>query len=353
MKSNKVTLLKEQEVIEKSSAEENKLAEEVRLLNEQIQSLSEKVHEMERELGWEHFTIKRLKRFVASRLNLKSLHAPTKPIFPPHYMKKIKLTKTPKLSIVTPSYNQGDYIEATIESIISQDYPNLEYIVQDGGSKDSTVNVLKNHDEEILHWESKQDKGQTNAINLGFQHASGEIMAYLNSDDLLLPGALNYIVNYFNEHPEVDVIYGHRILIDSQGEEVGRWVLPRHDDKVLSFADFIPQETLFWRRSIWEKVGGSLDESFRFAMDWDLIVRFRDAGAKFVRLPRFLGAFRVHQLQKSSALINDLGEKEMTIIRQRCAGRRLFRSEINKAVKNYLLKHVICQKLYRFKLLRY
>src|SRR5262249_23541680 len=144
------------------------------------------------------------------------------------------------------------------------------------------------------------DEGQTQAINLGFQHTSGEIMAYLNSDDLLLPGSLAYVAGYMAAHPEVDVVYGHRILIDECDDEVARWVLPRHDDRVLTWANFVPQETLFWRRRIWERVGGTLDASFQFAMDWDLILRFREAGARFVRLPRFLGAFRVHARQKTS-----------------------------------------------------
>lgn len=173
----------------------------------------------------------------------------------------------PLISIVTPSFNQGRFLERTIKSVLSQDYPNLQYVIQDGGSTDETVDILEKYDGALEHWESKKDNGQAHAINLGFQHASGEIMAYLNSDDLLLPGTLNYVARFFNTHQEVSVIYGHRVLTDEYDREIGRWVLPPHRAEVIRWIDFVPQETLFWRRSIWDKVGGCVDESFRFAMD--------------------------------------------------------------------------------------
>ena len=94
------------------------------------------------------------------------------------------------------------------------------------------------------------------------------MLAWLNGDDLLLPGAIEYVAHFFEQHPEVDVVYGHRIVIDADGREVGRSILPPHDDGVLSWADFVPQEALFWRRRIWERVGARIDESFQFAMDW-------------------------------------------------------------------------------------
>jgi hypothetical protein len=156
----------------------------------------------------------------------------------------------------------------------------------------------------------------------------------------LLPGALAYVADYFSRHPEVDVVYGHRFLINENDQQIGRWMMPAHDDKVLSWADFIPQETMFWRRSIWEKAGGRIDESFRFAMDWDLLVRFRDVGARFVRLPRFLGGFRVHPHQKTSAEMSDIGFQEMSRIRQRLLGHIPLKTEIQKAVFSYLLRHI-------------
>src|SRR5258706_8672796 len=120
------------------------------------------------------------------------------------------------------------------------------------------------------------------------RRATGELLAWLNGDDILLPGALDYVVYFFETHPSVDVVYGHRIVIDPTGNEIGRWVLPPHSDRVLSWIDYVPQETLFWRRRAWERVGSHVDETFHFAMDWDMLVRLRDSGATFARLPQFL-----------------------------------------------------------------
>jgi hypothetical protein len=143
------------------------------------------------------------------------------------------------------------------------------------------------------------------------------------------------------------------VLIDEFDQEIGRWVLPPHDNEVLSWADYVPQETLFWRRRIWDKVGGNIDESFQFAMDWDLLLRFRDAGAKFARLPRFLGAFRVHQLQKTSAHISEIGELEMNRLRQRCQGRLVSQQEVDSKVRSYIGKHRLHHVMYKLKFFRY
>lgn len=255
----------------------------------------------------------------------------------------------PHISIVTPSYQQGDYIERTIQSVLEQSYPNLQYFVQDGGSRDCTVEVLNRYEDKLFGWTSEKDFGQSQAINLGFEHIDGEIMGWLNSDDLLMPGTLHTVADYFNRHPDVDVVYGNRLLIDENDMEIGRWILPGHDSNVLSWADYVPQETLFWRRRIWEKVGGKVDESFRFAMDWDLLVRFRDAGAKFGHIPQFLGAFRIHEHQKTSAAINEIGHQEMGRIRKRVLGKEPDSAEIRKAVMPYLLRHIGVDMLYRIK----
>ncbi len=259
------------------------------------------------------------------------------------------LGESPRISIVTPSFQQGHFIERTLKSVLDQNYPNLEYIVQDGGSQDQTVEVLRAYEGRIASWESRPDTGQSQAINRGFSRATGEIMAWLNSDDLLLPGSLRSIADYFAANPDVDVVYGNRVLIDESDQQIGRWILPGHDNKALSWADYVPQETLFWRRRIWEKSGGQVDESFRFAMDWDLLVRFRDAGARFAHLPRFLGAFRIHEHQKTSAAINEVGYQEMNRIRERLLGRVPRHDEIRKAVFPFLLRHIAVDLAYRVK----
>lgn len=264
----------------------------------------------------------------------------------PHRLKRPKLPNNPPtISIVTPSFNQGRFIERTIRSVLDQNYPRLEYFVQDGGSKDETTDVLRQYGDRLTGWTSQRDNGQSQAINLGLAQTSGEIMGWLNSDDILLPNSLAIIANYFATHPLVDVVYGDRLLIDEQDREIGKWILPGHDAKVLSWADYVPQETMFWRRRIWDKVGGQIDESFRFAMDWDLILRFRDAGAKFAHIPDYLGGFRIHEAQKTSAAINEIGHAEMDRLRERSLGRMPSRVEIRRAVLPFLARHRVAHIL--------
>lgn len=292
------------------------------------------------------------KSFLEPKLGRHRLHPPKQMFIPTWYQHKVQIN-SPILSIVTPSFNHGSYIERTIQSVVNQAYPNLEYIVQDGGSKDETIEILQRYHTKLFRWESVKDTGQSNAINKGFQHATGGIMAYLNSDDLLTPGTLHYVANYFNQHPKVDVVYGHRILIDENDYEIGRWVLPPHDSEVMTWMDFIPQETLFWRRAIWDKVGGIIDENFQYAMDWDLILRFIKANATFTRLPRFLGAFRVHPAQKTSAQYAQTGEKEIRHLLKRMHGRKVSHDEIKKNTQTYLFRHAILDKLYQAGFLKY
>jgi glycosyltransferase involved in cell wall biosynthesis len=263
------------------------------------------------------------------------------------------LEDAPTISIVTPSFNQAQFLEDTIESVLGQNYPSLEYVVQDGGSDDGSRQILDRYSPQLHHWESASDGGQTSALNRGFARTSGEVMSYLNSDDLLLPGALSYVARFLHNHPEVEVVYGHRVLIDEVGLEIGRQVIPRHNDRVLSWADFIPQETVFWRRAAWERAGATFDESFQCAMDWDLLVRLREVGARMVRLPRFLGAFRVHGDQKTSALGPTIGVDEMERIRNRLHGRSVDQNEVLRRVRTYLIRHVVLDQLYRRGLLRY
>lgn len=291
----------------------------------------------------------RLQTIFAFRLGHLIQHGPLDLRLPAHYARPIHIGQPPKISIVTPSFRQAGFIERTIKSVLDQNYPNLEYFVQDGGSEDGTKEILSSYADRLTGWESRPDNGQSQAINLGFAKTSGEIMAWLNSDDVLLPGALAYVASYFNRHPEVDVVYGHRILIDENDQQIGRWMLPQHNDEVLSWADYIPQETLFWRRRIWDKMGGQVDESFRFAMDWDLLIRFREAGARFARLPRFLGGFRIHTQQKTSAEISGVGKQEMTRIRERMLGRVPSDSEIYVALLPYLRKHIITDLWWRIR----
>jgi glycosyltransferase involved in cell wall biosynthesis len=287
------------------------------------------------------------RRWIGPRLGLLQQHRPRPLRIPASYLLQPVLSPYPRISIVTASLNQGEFIESTIDSVLGQHYPELEYIINDGGSMDGTVSILKRHASGLAYWCSQADAGQTDALNLGFSRASGDILAYLNADDLLLPGALHYIAGFFQQHPEVDVVYGHRILIDEQDREIGKWILPPHDDEVLRWADYVPQETLFWRRSLWDKVGARLDSSFDFAMDWDLLLRFLDAGARFERLPRYLGAFRVHPQQKTSSILQCQGRSEMSRLHKRCHGSEVSTHEVNTHTASYLLKQMFYDRQVR------
>jgi len=287
-----------------------------------------------------------LRQWTSPRLGVLRHHLPDPLSVPTHYLRTAPPASPPLISIVTPSYEQGRYLERTIYSVLNQHYPRLEYVVQDGGSSDETREVLEHFDASLSHWASEADDGQADAINRGFSHTSGEIMAYLNSDDLLLPGSLAYVARYFAAHPDVDVVYGHRMLIDEHDRQIGVWVLPPHDDATLSFADYIPQETLFWRRGIWERAGGRIDPSLKFAIDWDLLLRFRKAGARMVRLPRFLGAFRVHAEQKTGRQ-QRLCEEESDLLRRRELGRVLGDEEVWARVQPYMRRHVVYHTAHR------
>jgi len=200
----------------------------------------------------------------------------------------------PKVTIVTPSYNQGPFLEETIRSVLLQDYPNLEYIVIDGGSTDNSVDIIRRYEPWLAHWASEPDRGQSNAINKGFRAGSGRIMAWLNSDDCYTEGAVRHVVDYFESNPAADVVCGFRQTIDHVRNQRNRGFVHLKPDRYsLSRACYIAQETIFWRRSVWETVG-EVDEACQYAMDYDLWQRMLSAGYRFHLLPRFLGLFRIH-----------------------------------------------------------
>jgi len=253
----------------------------------------------------------------------------------------------PLISISTPSYQQAHFLERTLSSVTGQDYPKIEYHVRDGGSVDGSVEVIQNHKGKIASWQSEKDSGPASAINRGFAPSKGEIMAWLNSDDLFVPGAMRFVAAYFASHPEVDVVYGHRLIIDERDWQVAHWVLPKHDPEMILWGDYIPQETMFWRRSIWEKTGGQLDESFKFAFDWELLLRFHKAGAKIVRLPYYLGCFRVHDAQKSTAEIGSVGMTEMARLRERELGRQFTPEKLSRRTIIFQRAAIWCDRLLR------
>lgn len=236
----------------------------------------------------------------------------------------------PTLEVVTPNYNQGRFLPDVIHSLQTSHPAGLLHIIQDGKSTDNSVEVLRQYDSTGLRWHSESDDGQADAINRGFARNEGmpsELMAWINADDFYLPGTLDFVRDFFSRNPDVDLIYGNRIVVDESGLEINRWTLPWHDPEVLQLNDFIPQETMFWRRRIWGKIGG-LDPRFQFALDWDFLLRAQSAGANIQHLPEFLGCFRVHSKQKTSELINTLGQQEIDLLRARTFGREILPEEL-------------------------
>jgi glycosyltransferase involved in cell wall biosynthesis len=256
----------------------------------------------------------------------------------------------PRIAIVTPSYNHARFLDATIDSVLSQNYPNLHYHVQDGASADGTIELLKNRGSR-LSWQSERDNGQSQAINRGFAGVDCDIMGFLNSDDTLLPGTLAAVAGFFLARPDVDVVYGHRVFVDNEGLEIGRAVLPTHDGKTLKYADYIPQETMFWRSRVWQALK-SIDESLHYALDWDFILRAQAAGFKFARLPRFLACFRVHDEQKTAATY-DVGVKEMRALRLRYLGFAPTPIEIRRAIAPYVARQFLFHWAYKSGALKY
>lgn len=225
------------------------------------------------------------------------------------------MTGRSSISIVTPSYNQGRFIERTIRSVTGQGYPRLEYILMDGGSTDETMRIVERYRAELSYIVSAADAGQADALASGFGRSSGDIMAWLNSDDMLAPGTLDFVDAFFRENPEVDAIYSHRLTVDENDRVKWYWLLPPHSSRLMEIRDFIPQETCFWRRSLYDRSGG-LDRSLQFAMDYDLFLRFMETG-RFARVNAFLGAFREHPDAKTSLKMATVGRSEVDLIRLR------------------------------------
>lgn len=217
----------------------------------------------------------------------------------------------PKITIVTPSYNQGQFIERTIKSVLDQQYPNLEYIVMDGGSTDDTVSVLKKYDKKII-WVSKKDKGQTHAINKGLKKASGSILAYLNSDDTYQPGTFLRIGEFFATHPHAYFVYGHGRLIDSKDKEVGFYNdSPTSRAKLFEQCN-ISQPTCFWRRELLDTIG-FFDESFQFTMDYEYWVRVAKQYHLYY-LRDVLANTRIHPDAKTSAFTHKLHTEALRVV---------------------------------------
>ena len=199
----------------------------------------------------------------------------------------------PLVSVVTPSFNQGKFLEETIQSVLNQDYPNLEYIIIDGRSTDNSVDIIRKYAHRLSYWVSEPDDGQADAIGKGFLRSTGAIMAWLNSDDMYLPGAVSTAVAALQRYPKVDLIYGDVFIIDEHGAELGeRLLTPLDRYDFLGHGNCLAQPATFWRRSVYNLVGG-INTSYYYQMDLDLYVRIAAAG-RIKHLRRHFAKIRMH-----------------------------------------------------------
>ena len=199
----------------------------------------------------------------------------------------------PLVSVVTPSYNQARFLEETVRSVLEQGYPTLEYIIVDAGSTDGSLEIIQRYAGRLAWWVSEKDSGQTDAINKGFARARGDILAWLNSDDTYLPGAVSEAVAFLEAHPEAGMVYGDANLVDEDGTVIGKFPARQTDyHRLRRGYVHIPQQAAFFRADLWRQVG-PLDPSFYFAMDYDLWVRLARV-APLVYYPRPWANFRLH-----------------------------------------------------------
>ena len=206
----------------------------------------------------------------------------------------------PLISIVTPSYNQAQFLGETLKSVADQDYPRVEHIVIDGGSSDGSVDLIRAHAGHLRHWVSEPDRGQSHAINKGFALATGEVLTWLNSDDTFLPGALATVAGVFAARPDIDFVYGDFVYTDADGRPLRR----RHLFKTMSYEtllyhDYLGQPAVFFRRSLLDKVG-VVDEQLHYCMDWDLFLRMWRV-CRPLHVPAVLATYRLDQTAKSNA----------------------------------------------------
>jgi len=201
----------------------------------------------------------------------------------------------PRISVVTPSYNQGEFLEATLRSVLSQGYPDLEYVVIDGGSTDESVSIIERHEADFAYWVSEPDEGHAHALNKGFARATGDIMGWINSSDMYYPWTLETVAEVFTQLPQVDWIMGRSSIFDARGRL--RVVASTSGVNVYDIlaGDYrgIQQESVFWRRGLWERAGGGLDQTLTYAADLDLWLRFFEL-APLYHVETLLGGFRVH-----------------------------------------------------------
>jgi len=223
----------------------------------------------------------------------------------------------PRVTIVTPSFNQAGFLEETIRSVLLQAYPDIEYLVMDGGSTDGSVEVIKKYAHHFAYWVTQKDRGPADALRQGFERATGTVLAYVNSDDVFLPGAIHNLVRHLQK-TKADVVYGNGYWVDHEMHIVAERRLTPFSRLAYFYggAD-LQQPATFWTKRIYQAVGG-MDSAYQCAFDLDLFARFASKGAKFSHLRRFIACCRLHPEQKTEVLFKT-SQKETAAIRARYA----------------------------------
>ena len=271
----------------------------------------------------------------------------------------MSFTAEPLISIVVPSFNQGKFIEETLCSILGQNYKNLELIVIDGGSTDETLDVIKKYSSQIAYFVSEADNGQASAINKGFRVAKGDVLAWLNSDDMYLPCTLMKVASYFQTPGELKLVYGGTLhFFEGKSSAYGFLPSPFNAER-LTYSDYIMQSSTFWSRSLWEKVG-ELQESYNYVLDWDWFIRASKV-CEFIPVADYLSLYRFHDAHKSGtgeikrideilSVVNDYADSKWIEIYQ---GLYQQLPDLRKKFSHlrqlnlYPLRYLSCPRLYR------
>ena len=251
----------------------------------------------------------------------------------------------PKISIVTPSFNQGEFIDDTICSIINQGYPNLEYIICDGGSTDNTVDIIKKYESQITYWCSEKDKGQTDAINKGMKRATGEIVGWINSDDVMLNNSLFEIAHNFMYNKKIEFINGLVLDIDRNGL-VKKLTHPMLSKFFMKHGAYnICQQGMFWKKSVFNKIGGYLNDSFHGCMDRELLIRMYENNIIMKQVNKPIAAIRIYGETKT-ALGGEFWLRDTTKLKEMYGSK--YPTNEHNLYNLYFLSYVVCKffKLY-------
>ena len=222
---------------------------------------------------------------------------------------KYKSLALPSICIVTPSFNQGTYLEETIRSVLLQGYPNLEYIIMDGGSTDESISIIQKYADFLTHWESRCDNGQADAIKRGFALGKAEVLGWLNSDDYLMPAALINVGNRFINDQAIQMLIGSGWVVDEVGRKLKKmYSYPVSFESLLHHGQFFNQMSTFWKRDLYNQVG-AIDDDLRFCFDYDLFLRLAKATAPNIT-DKVLSSFRLHGGSKTSTIWNEVAVPE-------------------------------------------